>query len=176
MGFLGRWFSDALSLALSLACAVVLMQAPALSHEYAAALTQVADAQDRDISARETTARGYYRLEAASVDQLLSTLREREPSNFAGLVQSRREAASVRAASDRVSQSSSLVQPLVAVWDLTTAPAPGKRAVAEQAVRAFSPALQLSAGGLAWALAGVVLGSLVAQLILLPAHRRVRLA
>ena len=66
MSFLGRWFSDALSLALSLAGALVLMQAPALSHEYAAALAQVADAQTRDIGAREATARSYYRLEAAS--------------------------------------------------------------------------------------------------------------
>ena len=53
MTFLGRWFSDALRLALSLAGALLLMQAPALSHDYEAALRQVADAQARDIASRE---------------------------------------------------------------------------------------------------------------------------
>ena len=174
MSFLGRWFSDALSLALSLAGALVLMQAPALSHEYAAALAQVADAQTRDIGAREATARSYYRLEAASEDQLLSTLHDREPSNYTSLVQSRAEAAALGAAFARIGQSPSLAQPLVAAWDLASDPASGKRAVAEQAVRSFPPARQLSVAGLAWALAGGGLGSLAAQILLLPAHRRVR--
>ncbi len=66
MTFLGRWFSDALRLALSLAGALLLMQAPALSHDYEAALRQVADAQARDIASREATARTYYDLPSAS--------------------------------------------------------------------------------------------------------------
>lgn len=171
MNFLGRWFSDALSLALSLAGALVLMQAPALSHEYAAALTQVADAQSRDIAAREATARSYYKLESAPGEELMSTLRDREPSNYAGLVQSQAEAEAIGDAVVRIGRSPSLIQPLVAAWDLATVPEAGKEAVAGQAMRSFVPALQLSVAGLVWALAGVVLGSFVAQLLMLPAHR-----
>jgi hypothetical protein len=81
MGFLGRWFSDALRLALSLAGALLFMQAPALSHDYAAALAQVADAENRDITSREATARTYYNLPSAPEASLLATLRDREPSN-----------------------------------------------------------------------------------------------
>ena len=172
MTFLGRWLSDALRLALSLAGALLLMQAPALSHDYGAALRQVADAQGRDIAGREATARNYYDLPSAPEAELLTTLRAREPSNAAGLDQSRTEAAALDTAITRIDQSPPLLAPLIALWDLATAPDAGKRAVAEQAVRAFAPALQLSTAALVWALAGVVLGSFLAQLLLLPAHRR----
>ncbi len=172
MNFVGRWFSDALRLALSLAGALLLMQAPALSHDYAAALRQVSDAQNRDIASRETTARGYYDLQSASEPDLLEALRAREPSNAAGLEQSRAQAAALASALARIDQSPPLFRPLAATWDLATAPDAGKRAVAEQAVASFTPTLQLSAAALAWALAGVVLGSFLAHLLLLPAHRR----
>ena len=172
MGFIGRWFSDALRLALSLAGALLLMQAPALSHDYEAALRQVADAQTRDIAGREATARSYYDLPSTSEAELLETLRAREPSNAAGLDQSRTEAAALSATVTRMDQSPPLVSPLIALWDLATSPDPGKRAVAKQTVRSFAPALQISTAALVWALAGVVLGSFLAQLILLPAHRQ----
>ena len=154
MSFLGRWFSDALRLALSLAGAVLLMQAPALSHDYAAALRQVADAQSRDIASRETTACGYYDLQTASEPDLLAALRAREPSNAAGLEQSRAQAAALTASLARIDRSQPLLQPLTAAWDLATAPDGGKSAVAEQAVQSFAPTLQLSASALVWALAG----------------------
>ena len=170
MGFLGRWFSDALRLALTLAGALALMQAPALSHDYAAALQQVADAQTRDIAGREATARTYYDMPSATEPDLLATLRTREPSNAAGLDQSRTEAAALTTALARIDQAPPLLQPLIAVWDLASAPDQGKRAVAEQAVRSFAPALQLSMAALIWALAGIVLGSFLAQILLLPAQ------
>ena len=176
MRFLGRWFSDALRLGLSLAGALLFMQAPALSHDYVAALRQVADAQRRAIAGREATARSYYDLPSASEADLMATLRDREPSNAAGLDQSRTEAASLATGAARIDQSPPLLHPLVAAWDLATSPDEGKRAVAEQAVRSFAPALQLSAAALVWALAGVVLGSFLAQILLLPAHRNPRLA
>ena len=176
MGFLGCWFSDALRLALSLAGALLFMQAPALSHDYAAALAQVADAENRDITSREATARTYYNLPSAPEASLLATLRDREPSNAAGLDQSRAEADALGTALAHIDQSAPLLHPLVAAWDLVTAPDQGKRAVAEQAVRSFAPALQLSAAALIWALAGVVLGSFLGQVLLLPAHGTPRAA
>jgi hypothetical protein len=174
MGFAGRWFSDALRLAFSLSGALLFMQAPALSHDYAAALAQVADAENRDIAGREATARSYYGLQSASEANLLANLRDREPSNAAGLDQSRAEADALAAALARIEVSAPLLRPLIAGWDLVTAPDEGKRAVAEQAVGAFVPALQLSVAALAWALAGVVLGSFLGQVLLLPAHRTPR--
>ena len=175
MYFLGRWLSDALCIALSLAGALLLMQAPALSHDYAAALHQVADAGSRDIAAREATARSYYSdLQTASESDLLAALVAREPSNAAGLEQSRAQTAALLAALDRIDQSAPLLRPLIAAWDLATAPDEGKRAIAEQAVRSFVPAVKLSAAASVWALIGVVVGSFLAQLLLLPAHRNPR--
>ena len=176
MNFFGRWFSDVIRLALSLAGALLFMQAPALSHDYAAALAQVADSQNRDIAGREATARTYYDLQTASEVNLLATLRDREPSNAAGLDQSRAEADALATALARIEQSATSLRPVIEVWDLFTAPDAGKRAIVEQAVRSFVPALQFSVAALIWALAGLVLGSLVGQLLLLPAHRNPRRA
>ena len=173
MYFLGRWFSDALRVALTLAGALLLMQAPALSHDYAAALRQVADAVDRDIAGREATARTYYAdLQSASEADLLAALRTREPSNAAGLEQSRARNATLVAALERIDGSPALLRPLAAAWDLATVPDEGKQAVARQAIDSFIPALQLSAAALVWALVGVAMGSFLAQLLLLPAQRR----
>ena len=177
MYFLGRWLSDALRVAVMLAGGLLLMQAPALSHDYAAALRQVTEAQDRDIAAREATARRFYPdLLAASETELLAALGSREPSNAAGLEQSRASNGALVAALDRIGQSPPFLRPVAAVWDLVIAPDAGKRAVAGQAVQSFVPAVQLSAAALAWALVGLVLGSFLAQLLLLPAHRSLRQA
>ena len=175
MYFLGRWFSDSLRVALMLAGALLFMQAPALSHDYAAALRQVADALGRDIAAREATARGYYPdLRAAAEGDLLAALRTKEPSNAAGLEQSSAQNAALVAALDSIDRSPSLLRPLIAAWDVAVSPDGGKRAVAEQAVRSFVPTVQLSAAALAWALTGLLLGSLIGQALLLPAHRASR--
>ena len=48
-GFVGRWLSDALRLGLPLALALAAMQVPAIAHNYAAALLQVAEDARRDI-------------------------------------------------------------------------------------------------------------------------------
>ena len=177
MYFLGRWLSDALCIALSLAGALLLMQAPALSHDYVTALHQVADAETRDIAAREATARSYYSdLQTASEADLLAALGTREPSNAAGLDQSRARTTALVAALGRIDRSPPLLSPLIAAWDLATSPDEGKRAIAEQAVRSFVPAVQLSAAASVWALVGVVAGSFLAQLLLLPAHRNPRRA
>ena len=177
MYFLGRWLSDALRVALILAGGLLLMQAPALSHDYAAALRQVAEAQGRDIAAREATARGYYpELQAASETELLAALNSREPSNAAGLEQSRARTTALEAALDRLDQSPPVLRPVAALWDLLIAPDAGKRAVAGQAIQSFVPAVQLSAAASAWALIGVIVGSFLAQILLLPAHRSLRRA
>jgi hypothetical protein len=176
MSFLGRWLSDVIRLALSLAGALLFMQAPALSHDYVAALAQVADSENRDIAGREATARNYYDLQTASETNLLATLRDREPSNAAGLDQSRAEADALATALAHIRQSPPSLRPIVAVWDLVAAPDNGKRAIVERAVRSFLPALQLSVAALAWALAGMVLGSLLGQLLLLPTRRNARMA
>ncbi len=177
MYFLGRWLSDALRVALILAGGLLFMQAPALSHDYGAALRQVAEAGGRDIAARETTARGYYPdLQAASETDLLAALGSREPSNAAGLEQSRARNTALEAALDSLDQAPPLLRPVVAIWDLLVAPDAGKRAVAAQAVQSFVPAVQLSAAALAWALIGVIVGSFLAQILLLPAHRGLRRA
>ena len=175
MYFVGRWLSDALRVALSLAGALLLMQAPALSHDYAAALRQVADAETRDIASREATARSYYSdLQTASETDLLAALGNREPSNAAGLQQSRAQNSAILAALEQIDQASPLLRPLTAVWDLAVAPDGGKRAIAEQAISSFAPAVQLSAAASVWALIGIVAGSFLAQVLLLPAHRTQR--
>jgi hypothetical protein len=100
--FVGRWLADAIGLAVPLAVAILAMQLPALSGEYAAAPPQVSDAARRDIDQREDSARGYYRLPPGAEDDLLRALREKEPSNAEGLARSLERQRDLRAAYDRI--------------------------------------------------------------------------
>ena len=73
-GFVGRWMSDVLLLALSLAFAIAAMQLPALTNDYTAALLQVTNDARHDLDQREDSARDYYHFDAGSDEAVVAAL------------------------------------------------------------------------------------------------------
>src|SRR5260370_4036513 len=88
MEFLGRWLTGSLSLGLGLLMAVLAMQAPALTHDYAAALLQVAREARRDVDQRIASARQFYTIAASADDQVVAALQAVEPSTAETLASS----------------------------------------------------------------------------------------
>jgi hypothetical protein len=161
MRFIARWLSSAWVLSLSFAAALVLMQAPALTDAYAAALLQVTSDARGDIEQRLASARRHYALDAMAEEQVVTALARHEPSNAETLRLSITRTASLREGYERIAAAPLLLRPVVALVDATLDAEGYQRNVLRLAVASFVPALQLSLGALAYGLAGVVLGSLV---------------
>jgi hypothetical protein len=184
MRFFSRWFAEVLSLSLCLTGAVLAMQAPALTREYAAALRQVAQDARRDIDAREATARAYYRLAPpAAVDSrpdaptdaprdvsgdeaLIAALRQFEPANAQGLAKSLAHMQRLQEAYDRIAATAPLLQPVRAALDATRDPVGDLRLVLHTVLDGAALQLVLTEAAGIYALAGLILGSLLAQAIL----------
>jgi len=81
VGLVARWLTNTTSLALPLGFALAAMQVPALTHDYTAALLQVAEDVRRDIDQRETSARHFYQLAGGSDEEIIAALKPFEPSN-----------------------------------------------------------------------------------------------
>src|SRR5918911_668511 len=115
MNFLGRWLSDALRLAV----AIVLLQAPAFTREYTAALLQVAEDSGRDIEQRKVSARQHYGIPGDADDPaFLAALRPREPSNAETLALSLERHRVLRRAYERITAGAPLLQPVTAALDV----------------------------------------------------------
>jgi hypothetical protein len=165
MSFVGRWLQNALTLSLSAAGALVLMQAPALTDAYTAALLQVASDARRDVEQRLVSARRFYDLPTADESGVVTVLATREPSNAETLALSIERAATLRGAYDRLAAAPSLLRPLVAVGDAAVDAKGYKRAIGETMLAGFVPGLPFSAAAAVYAFIGILLGSLVAQLL-----------
>ena len=166
MGILARSVTDALRLGLGLAGAVLAMQAPALTREYAGALLQVAEAGERDIDQRVGSARLWYalppELDATGVAR---ALRPREPSNAETLDVSIAHIRAMREAYERIAGTPALLQPVTAAGDLLRDD-DGKRAVLRTLLQTYAVQASFTASAASWALMGLLLGSLLAQLLL----------
>jgi hypothetical protein len=171
MSFLGRWLSSAVMLTASLACAILVMQAPAVTDAYAAALLQVATDASRDVDQRLASARRHYDLASAADARVLQVLAVREPSNAETLALSGKRAAALRAGYERIAAARPLLRPAVAAFDAVIDPGGYKREVLYLALQTFVPAVQLSLAALAYAAVGVLLGSLLAHATLALAGR-----
>ena len=165
MGFIARWLSDAIRLALPLAFAVAAMQVPALTHDYAAALLQVAKNGRRDIDQREMSARQFYHLEADTDEALIAALRPMEPSNAQGLAVSLDRTRALQAAYDRIRAAPPLLQPMTAAAGVIADAKGYERAILRTAFAIFTPEVVISTASAVYGLAGLVLGSLLAQLL-----------
>jgi hypothetical protein len=165
MSFVGRWLQNALTLSLSAAGALVLMQAPALTDAYTAALLQVASDARRDVEQRLVSARRFYDLPAADEAGVVAVLAKREPSNAETLTLSIERAGVLRGAYDRLAAAPSLLRPVVAVGDAAVDAKGYKRAIAETMLAGFVPGLPFSAAAAAYAFIGILLGSFLAQLV-----------
>ena len=163
MGFLARWLSDALHLGLALALALAAMQVPALAHQYAAALLQIAEDARRDIEQRKTSARRFYRAAGETEEAVVAALRAVEPSNAEALEASVQRARALRAAHERIEAAPPLLRPMVAAYDAAEDPRGDKRAVLRTALDSHVPQVTISTASAIYGLAGLVLGSLVAE-------------
>ncbi len=164
-GFAARWLSDALRLALPLALALAAMQVPALAHGYAAALLQIAEDARRDIEQRKASARQFYRGAGEADEAVIAALRAVEPSNAQALAASVERARALRAAHDRIRAAAPLLRPVTALLDAAEDPRGDKWAVLRTALDTHAAQVALSAAAASYGLAGLVLGSLLAELL-----------
>jgi hypothetical protein len=165
-GFIGRWLSDAIRLGLSLAFAVAAMQVPALTHDYAAALLQVAEGDRRDIDQREASARQFYHLRADTDEALIAALQPLEPSNAQTLTVSVDRTRALQAAYDRIQAAPPLLRPVVAVTDAVADAKGYKRSVLRTTFSIFTPEVVIGTASAIYALAGLVIGSFTAQAVI----------
>jgi hypothetical protein len=165
MGFIARWLSDTIRLGFPLVLAIAAMQVPALTHDYAAALLQVAKNGRQDIDQRETSARQFYHLKADTDEALITALQPVEPSNAKTLSVSLDRVRTLRAAYDRIQRTSPLLQPITAVADVIRDAKGYMRAVLRTSIGIFTPEVVISAAPAIYGLAGLLLGSFLAQLL-----------
>ncbi len=166
VAFIARWLSDAVRLSMSIAVAVAAMQVPALAHDYAAALLQVAQDGRRDIDQREASARQFYRLAGDTDEALIAALRPLEPSNAETLAVSVDRTRTLHAAYDHIQAAPPLLRPMVAVADAATDAKGYERAVLRTALSIFAPEVVISTASAVYGLAGLVAGSFAAHVLI----------
>lgn len=160
--FVAHWLADAVRLLCMLAGGLLAMQVPAITHEYAVALLQVAQDARRDIDQRTADARRYYRLAPDADEQaVIQALRPVEPSNAAMLSASVSRAAALAGTHAAITATTPLLQPMAAVWDMIRSPAPDKLAVAQTTVETYVPQVMLQTSAAIYGVAGLMLGGLV---------------
>ncbi|MCK8783441.1 DUF2937 family protein [Roseomonas sp. NAR14] len=167
MGFLGRWLSDAIRLGLALSLTLAAMQVPAIAQGYATALLQIAQESRRDIEHRKAVARQFYAIPAEDDEGVIAALRRVEPANAESLGNSIRRAAGLRAAYDRIEAASPLLRPVVALADAMDDEV-DKHAILRTALAEHVPQVSLSLAGGVYGLAGLLLGTLLAQMVIAP--------
>lgn len=163
MGFLARWLSDALHLGLALTLALLAMQVPALAHQYTAALLQITEDARRDIEQRKAAARQFYRTAGETDEAVIAALRPVEPSNAQALEASVGRARALRTAYDRIESAPPLLRPIVAAYDAIEDPRGDKAAVLGTALDTHVPQVIISTASAIYGLAGLVLGSFLAE-------------
>jgi len=163
MRFIGRWLSQGIGMALSLLFAIMAMQAPAFTRDYAGALQQVTAELRRDIDQRQSAARRYYGLGDLADDEFLKALAAHEPANAETLGESIDRGHRLNAASVVIAQSAPLLRPLVALGDAWHDPDGSKAAIWKLALRNYIVQLDFSFAAAVYGFAGLMLGSLIAE-------------
>ena len=166
VGFVRRWLSDAIRIGLSLAVALGAMQLPAVAHQYGAALLQIAEDGRRDIEQRKASARHFYPALGETDENVITGLRPVEPSNAQALSESIGRTQMFRAAYDRLETTPPLLRPIRATVDAIEDPQGDKRAVLWTALDTHVPEVLLSTAAAIYGLAGLVVGSFVAEALI----------
>jgi Protein of unknown function (DUF2937) len=174
MRFLKRWLSHSVRLGLALALAVLAMQAPAFTNDYATALLQVSADARRDVDQREAGARQYYALRTGDDTSLIDALRAHEPANADALVQSLDRVAALQMARRHIENSATIFQPLVALADAAHDPGGYKAAIWQTTFQTYTIHLDLTIAAVLYGAAGLLLGSLLGHLLCLPFERERR--
>jgi Protein of unknown function (DUF2937) len=166
MGFFSRWFSSSITMAFALASAILAMQAPAFTREYASALLQVAQDSRRDVEQRKASARQFYSITAEDDARFIQALKAFEPSNAETLALSLERTEVLRSAYERIANSPLLMKPIAAAWDAFDDGRSYKAAVWHTLLDTYDVQVNFGRASAAYALVGLLLGSLVAQLLL----------
>lgn len=168
MSLVARWLTQSVNLAVVLGFAIIAMQAPAFTRDYAGALLQVAAETRRDVDYREASARQFYALNATEDAALIDALRKVEPSNAETLERSVARAHHLQQAYDTITEAPLLMQPIAALRDAWDDAQGDKAAIRNLTLGGYRAQIDLSLAAAVYGIAGVVLGSLVAQLLLAP--------
>jgi hypothetical protein len=76
---LGAWLLHSIRLAAALGMAMVVMQAPAVTREYQAALLQLVRSSGEDIAQRKASAQRFYGIPIENEERFIASLRAVEP-------------------------------------------------------------------------------------------------
>ncbi|HEY1505899.1 MAG TPA: DUF2937 family protein [Stellaceae bacterium] len=168
MRFLKRWLSHSVRLGCALFLAIIAMQAPAFTNDYAAALLQVSADARRDVDQREAAARQYYALQGNDDASLIQALQSHEPANAETLARSVDRVAALQAARGHIGASAAVFQPLVALADAAHDPSGYKAAIWRTELQTYMIHLDLAVAAVVYGMAGLLLGSLLGHLLCLP--------
>ena len=172
------WLLHSIRLAAALGAALLLMQAPAVTREYQAALWQLVRSSGQEIAERKASVQRFYGI-AAGEDQepFLAQLQAVEPSNAQTLTALVARERGLRQSYDRIEHASGLLRPIVAAGDVAADQSGARRQIAHTVFDSFAFQLDLSSSAAVYGLAGLFLGSLINELLttaLLPRHRLAR--
>jgi hypothetical protein len=145
--------------------AIVAMQAPALTRDYQAALLQLMRSSDEDIAQRKASAQRFYGIPIESEEHFIARLRAVEPSNAETLAGALAREKSLHASYDRIERDPNLWRPITAVRDVLNDDTGSRRQIAQTVFESFVPQLDLSFAAAIYALAGLLLGSLIGELV-----------
>lgn len=159
------WLSRGLGLGFALLCGILAMQAPAFTDAYGTALLQVAADARRDIDQREDSARQYYGIAAREDGAVVDALKAREPSNAESLARSIAHAERLGEAYGKIARSPVLLRPIAALTDATNDPDGDKAAIWRLSWQSFTPRIDLSFAAAVYGFAGLMLASLIAELV-----------
>jgi hypothetical protein len=172
MGLPRRWLAHSLTLGLGLLFAGLAMQAPALTHDYMAALLQVERELQQDVDQRVATARRVYSFAAADADGVAAALADLEPANAESLARSNARVRRLGAAWRTLDATTPVARPIVALAEEGLDRAEIRRTLLET----FEPRISLTVDAGLYALLGLLTGALMARLLLALARGVTRLA
>ena len=171
MRFISHWLANAINIALALLFAILAMQAPAFTHDYAAALLQVAQDSRRDIEQRKASARRFYSITAEGDDQVVAALRSLEPSNAETLALSLERTRSLQDAYEKIARTQPLLRPIRALSDAFDDERGYKAAVWRTLLGTYGPHIDFGTAAATYGLVGLLAGSFIAQLLIATGRR-----
>jgi hypothetical protein len=170
------WLLHSIRLAAALGMALLLMQAPAVTREYQAALLQLVRSSDQEIAQRKASAQRFYGIAPGEDEaRFLARLRAVEPSNAETLAAALERERGLRESYDGIEGAPALLRPIVAARDVAGDEGGPRRQIAKTVFDSFAPQLDLSFAAVVYGLVGLFLGSLIGQLVtatLVPGRRR----
>jgi hypothetical protein len=136
---LAAWLLHSIRLAAALGAALLLMQVPAVTREYQAALLQLVRSSGQKIAERKASVQRFYGIASGEDDErFLAELRAVEPSNAQTLAALVQREHSLRQSYDRIEHAGRLVRPIVAAEDVAADQSGARRQIAHTVFDSFA--------------------------------------